>query len=103
MGNRLEMIRSMLANNPQDVFLSYSLGMELLSAGDASQAAAQFARVIELDRGYLPAYVEAGKALRAAGRPAEARAVFAEGLKLATARGDGHICDHIQQQLEGLG
>ena len=102
MPSRLETIQAMLVSNPRDVFLNYSLAMELLSAGKTDDAAAQFAKVIALDPSYLPAYVEAGKAYRAAGKLADARTVFTDGLKLAAAKGDAHVRDHIQQQLEGL-
>ncbi len=96
------MIIKLLEADPKDVFLNYSLGMEYASASRHAEAAAQFRKCIELDRAYLPAYVEGGKSLRAAGEIDSARAVFAEGLKLAAAKGDGHVADHIRQQLEAL-
>jgi len=99
---RIETIRKMLEAKPDDVFLRYSLGMELASAGLFDQAAAEFSRCIELDGEYLPAYVEAGKALRAGGRLDEARGAFAAGEKLAAARGETHTRDHIRQQIESL-
>ena len=101
--DRIEAIRSLLAKSPQDVFLHYSLGMELSAAGDRTGAAACFRRCIELDQQYLPAYVEAGKTLRAAGEIAAAREVLSAGLELARAKGDAHTADYIRQQLEGLG
>lgn len=102
MADRLATLAKMLQADPRDVFLNYSLGMEYASGGRHEEAAAQFRKCIELDRGYLPAYVEAGKSLRAAGKLADARAIFLDGLSLASAKGDHHIRDHIQQQLEGI-
>jgi tetratricopeptide (TPR) repeat protein len=102
MSDRLATIIKLLAADPRDVFLNYSLGMEYASASRHEEAAGQFRKCIELDGAYLPAYVEAGKSLRAAGQLDAARAIFADGLKLAAAKGDGHIADHIKQQLEAL-
>ena len=102
MSDRIEMIKSMLATSPENVFLHYSLGMEYLSAGRADDAVAEFRACIARDASYLPAYVEAGKALRQAGRLDEAREIFATGRQLAEAAGDTHMSDHIRQQLESL-
>jgi predicted Zn-dependent protease len=102
MSDRIETIRRMLDKKPDDVFLRYSLGMEYASAGRFERAAAEFARCTELDSSYLPAYVEAGKALRSAGKIAEARAVFTRALDLAGRLGQAHAQDHLRQQLEGL-
>jgi len=100
--DRIEAIRKMLAEQGEEVFLVYSLGMELASAGRCDEAAAQFRRCLELDAAYLPAYAEAGKALRSAGRLAEARDAFAAGMDLAAQAGDAHLRDHLQAQLDAL-
>jgi Flp pilus assembly protein TadD len=102
MTDRAEAIRRMLAKSPDDVFLHYSLAMELLAAGGADGAVDEFRRCIELDKSYLPAYVECGKALRAAGRLAEARQMLLAALDLAAAKGEKHVHDYISQQLQTL-
>jgi len=103
MHNRLATITKLLAQNPQDVFLHYSLGMEYFASGQHIQAASEFDRCIELDASYLAAYVEGGKCLRAAGLLDHARAIFQRGLEVAARQGDRHAEDHIRQQIEGLG
>lgn len=100
--DRIAAIESMLAKTPNDVFLHYSLGMEFASAGRHDQAVDEFRKCVELDGGYLAAYVEGGKSLRSAGRLDEARAMFQAGLELAAQKGDHHMQDFIRQQLEGL-
>ena len=99
---RIEAIETLIAEKGEDVFLVYSLGMEMLSAERFDEAAAKFARCIELDAGYLPAYTEAGKAYRSAGRLEQAREMFAAGMELAAQQGETHMRDHLQQQLDGL-
>jgi len=103
MAQRVDAIRAMLQKSPDDVFLHYSLGMELAGAGDHDQAVQEFRRCIELDATYLPAYVEAGKALRSAGRRDQAREMFRQAMELAQAQGQSHVATYVRQQLEGLG
>ena len=100
--DRLETIKTMLESAPDDVFLRYSLGMEYAAAGRHGEAAAEFKHCVEMDEGYLAAYVEAGKSLRSAGRLAEAKQMFAAGMELAAMKGESHVHDYIRQQLEGL-
>lgn len=100
--DRVEAIQKMLAKAPNDLFLHYALGKEHAAAGRCRDACAEFDRCIELDAGYLPAYVEAGKCLRASGDLAAARAVFLRALQVAADQGQRHVRDYVQQQLQGL-
>ncbi len=102
MADRIESILAMLRSEPDDPFLHYSLGMEYASAERFDDAIEQFDLCAALDDGYLAAYVEAGKCLRSAGRLEEARQRFTAGMRLATAKGESHVCDFIRQQLETL-
>ena len=103
MPDRIESIRAMIAGNPGDVFLHYSLAMEYASAGRFDEAVGAFRECIRLDSEYLAAYVEAGKCLRSAGNFSEAREVFTAAMELAADQGESHMRDFIQQQLDGLG
>jgi hypothetical protein len=67
-----------------------------------NEAVGEFGHCIRLDAKYVPAYVEAGKALRSAGRLDQARQMFAAGMVLAEAAGENHTRDFIRQQLDGL-
>lgn len=102
MTNRIESLKTMLEKSPREIFLHYSLGMEYASAGSTDLALAEFRQCVELNPAYLPAYVEAGKCLRAAGKLADARQMFQTGLDLAAKQDQKHIHDFLQQQLEGL-
>ena len=102
MTSRIEKIQAMLARDPDDVFLNYSLGMECASVKRFAEAVAAFNRCIELDGEYLPAYVEVGKALRSVGDYEAAREIFAAGLEVAARQGQHHVHDYITQQINGL-
>ena len=102
MTDRVAAIQKLLEKDPDDVFLLYSLGMELASADRPAEAVAAFRRCIEIDDDYLPAYVEAGTGLRADGDLAAAGEMFAEAMERAAIQGETHMRDFIQQQLDGL-
>jgi len=102
MNDRIKAIEQMIETSGEDVFLRYSLGMEYAGAGEHARAVESFRKCIELEGDYLPAYVEAGKSLRAAGDSAGAREMFTAGMELAAVRGERHVRDFIQQQLDAL-
>ena len=102
MSDRIEGIRHLLAKDPDDLFLNYSLAMELAGADQTDEALALFARCHSLDENYMPAYVEAGKCARAAGRLNDAKDHFRKALELATNAGETHAADGLQQQLDAL-
>jgi len=93
----------MLHDNPGDVFLLYSLGMEEASRGHFDLAADALGECIAADGDYLPAWIERAKVLRAGGRLDEARAAFEGALALAGRQGDSHAAGAIREQLEALG
>jgi len=103
MTERIDAIRKLLAKTPDDVFLRYSLAMELVAGEKFEEAVGEFDRCIELDEQYLPAYVEAGKACRSAGQNDKAGAYLNRAMVVAERLGDGHSQDAIRQQLQGLG
>lgn len=102
MSDRIKAIEAMIQENPSDVFLHYSLGMEYAAARRYQDAVAKFRECIAIDQGYIPAYVEAGKSLRSLGQLQAAREVFSAGMELAHIQGQRHIGDYIQQQIDGL-
>ena len=103
MSERIETIKAMLRDNPGDVFLLYSLGMEEASRGRLDLAAIAFIECITADKDYLPARIELGKVLRSGGELDHARAAFEGALDLAGRQGDSHSADAIREQLEALG
>jgi len=103
MSERIEAIKAMLHDNPRDVFLLYSLGMETAACSQFDRAAEAFGECIAVDPAYLPARVEQGKVLRAAGRIDEAREVFEAAMALAAEQNDTHAVDAVRQHIEGLG
>ena len=71
--SRREKIEAMLAEEPGDTFLRYSLAMELDKEGDHAASLAKFAELTRDRRPYVPAFFMAAQQLARLGRLAEAR------------------------------
>lgn len=101
--SRLDQLRKMLAGDPEDPFLNFALAMEYSKSAQQDEALAQFNRVIELDRKYVPAYFQKANLLVASNKHAEAKAVFVEALAVADETGDKHAAAEIRDALALLG
>ena len=78
----------MLAAGRDGALLRFSLGNEYLKAGDGTRAAEHLQRAVALDADYTGAWKLLGKALAAAGRPADALAAYRSGIVVAQRKGD---------------
>ncbi len=99
---RLEKLQQLLARNPDDVFLNFSLAMEYVAAGNEHDALRQFDRTIELDAAYLPAYQRKGELLIRQKRYDDARASLESAERIAREANDHHMVDNIREMLELL-
>jgi len=93
----------MLAVDPGDVFLRYSLAMELDKEGDHDASLARFAELTRDDPPYVPAFFMAGQQLARLGRYEEARTVIRDGIQAAKLQGDAHAAGEMSEFLASLG
>ena len=98
----LQQIDSLLAGEPNDLFLNFARAMELMRLGRVDDSAAQFDRVITLNSEYCPAYFQKGRAFAGAGRIAEAKAALQAGIETARRTGDDHAAGEMGDLLESL-
>ncbi len=101
--SRREKIERLVEMEPDDVFLNFSLAMELVKEGLIDEAIARFDRVLELDSADIAAYVQKGSVLIDAGRSVDARATLSLGLTVAEKAGDAHMADQMRQLLKAIG
>lgn len=81
-------LEKLLAGGKDSALLRYSLGLEYLKAQNSTRAAMHLEQAVLLDPLYSAAWKALGKALNAAGRPAEALEAYRRGIAVAEARGD---------------
>lgn len=103
MPSRREKIEAMLADEPGDVFLRYSLAMEL---DKEEQHEASLEQLAALQRGsepYVPAFFMAGQQLARLDRIAEARTVLRDGIEEARRQNNAHAAGEMSELLASLG
>jgi thioredoxin-like negative regulator of GroEL len=101
--SRREKIEAMLADDPGDTFLRYSLAMELDKEGDNAGSLAKFAELTRDDPPYVPAFFMAAQQLARLGRMSEARDSLRNGIEVARAQGDSHAAGEMSEFLASLG
>ena len=101
--SRREQIEAMLAEDPQDVFLRYSLGMEMAKDGDLEGSVDQMATLLTESPPYVPAFFTSARHLAELGRTEAARDLLRSGIEQARAQGDAHAAAEMAELLTALG
>ncbi len=100
---RVEALKTILAQNPADALARYGLAMEYIKAGDFELAVAEFGELMALKPDHAYACFHAGQTLEKLGRAEQARQTYRQGIEAASRRGDTHAQDELQAALDGLG
>ena len=103
MTSRREKIEAMLADEPDDTFLRYSLAMELDKEGEHEASLSRLQELYAMDPPYIPAFFMAGQQLAKLNRVEESRSVLRDGIDQARAQGDGHAAGEMSEFLAALG
>lgn len=101
--SRREKIEALLADDPGDEFLRYSLAMELDKEGQHARSLAEFERLMHGGQPYVPAYFMAAQQLARIGRVDEARGKLRAGIEQARAQGNAHAAGEMSEFLASLG
>jgi hypothetical protein len=92
----------MLRAEPDDVFLRYTLAMELDSAGDSDESLAIYRGLMTGQPPHVPSFFRTGQLLVRLRRIAEAAATLHQGIALATAQGDLHAASEMSELLQSI-
>lgn len=101
--SRREKIEAMLADDPTDTFLRYSLAMELDKEGDHDASLTRLAELTKDATPYVPAFFMAGQQLARLDRVNEARSSLRDGIEEARRQGDAHAAGEMSEFLTSLG
>ena len=102
MPTRREKIEAMLADDPGDTFLRYSLAMELDKEGSHDASLTRFAELTRDNPPYVPAFFMAGQQLVRLGRTDEARTILRDGIAAAHIQDDQHAAGEMTEFLGSL-
>lgn len=101
--NRLDVLRSMVEQNPKDSFSRYGLAMEYAKSGDLIGAVDEFVKLLDHNPNYAAAYFHGAQTLEKLGRIDEAKGLYRRGIEVTSALGDDHTCSELQAALDMLG
>jgi Tfp pilus assembly protein PilF len=99
---RMQQIRALLAEDPEDPFLRYGLAMEYAGQGDDTTAATHFRDLITASPEYVPAYLMLGQTLVRLGDEDQAKDALRRGVAAAAKAGNEHAQGEMQALLDGL-
>ena len=101
--SRREKIEAMLADEPRDTFLRYSLAMELEKEGANDASLAKLDELTRDEPPYVPAFFMAAQQLAKLERINEARAYLRDGIEVARTQGNAHAAGEMSEFLASLG
>lgn len=100
--DRLEVLKNMVAQNPNDSFSRYGLAMEYGNQGQLEKAIDEYRGLLAINPQYAAAYYHGGRALEKLGRTDEARQMFADGIEVTRKLGDMHTLGELQAAMDML-
>ncbi|MCC7156458.1 MAG: tetratricopeptide repeat protein [Bryobacterales bacterium] len=102
MADRIESLKSLITQDPNNSRLRYMLASEYVNQGRSREAISEFNALIELDPDYVPGYFQAGRAAEGIGELDGARSYYQQGIATARRTGNTHALGEIQAALELL-
>src|SRR5262245_36042256 len=99
---RMEVLKSMVAQDPANNFARYGLAMEYVNAGSLEAAIAEFEHLLQMNPNYVAAYFHGGQTLEKLGRLDDAKAIYRRGIEASTRTGDDHTRSEIEAALDLL-
>ena len=100
--NRLEILKQMVKDDPNNTFARYGLAMEYAKSGEYGEAIKEFRILLQSDENYAAAYFHGGQAYEKLGQVEEARALYERGIEITTRKGDAHTRSEIEAALSLL-
>ena len=100
--DRLEMLREIVAQQPNDAFARYGLAMELSNRGELEPALGEFQKLLEIHPDYAAGYFMAAQQLAKAARNDEAKDYLVRGIAAAERTRNAHAAGEMQAMLDEL-
>jgi len=99
---RLEILKSMVEQKPEDGFSRYGLAMEYVRSGELETAVGEFDTLLRYNPNYAAGYFHTGQTLEKLGRIEDAREIYRKGIAVTTASGDEHTRSELMAALQML-
>lgn len=96
---RLDMIRKMLEENPEDAFLNYAAALEYKKRNMTDEAIATLEKLRKTQPDYLGTYYTLGKIYEGLGKEVDAITLYKEGIEVAKSQQDRKIQGELTEAL----
>ena len=100
--SRIDKLREMLIDSPQDSFLKHALALEFIKKGDDDPAQKLFEEVLQTEPGYVGSYYHLGKLLERQGNTQKATEIYEQGIKECKKVNDRHAMNELQGAYDDL-
>jgi len=80
---KIEKLKSFLADSPDDAFLKHALALEYIKLGNESEARRLFLDILERDPSYIGTYYHLARLLERAGEIENAKSWYEKGMTAA--------------------
>ena len=100
--SRIDVIKKIAEQQPNDPFPRYGLAMEYKNAGMAEEAHATFTELETRWPEYVASYLIHGNLLASIHKLADARDIYTKGIAAARKKGDGHSLGELESALQNL-
>lgn len=100
--DRLQMLKDLLAQDPNNQLARYGLGMEYSNKGEVDAAVGEFKNLLQINPDYANAYFMAAQTLAKAERTDEAKQLLMQGITAAARTGNRHAQSEMQAMLDEL-
>ena len=101
--NRIEKIQAMLAEDPKDTFLRYSLALEQEKIGELAASESGLRVLMSDSPPYVPAFFMAAQHLAKQNRIDDARTILRDGIEQARQQSNDHAAGEMSEFLASLG
>jgi predicted Zn-dependent protease len=101
--SRREKIEALLRDDPDDIFLRYSLALELLGGDEWTTGLDMLEALSRGTPPYVPAFHMAARHLVQRGHTDDARRALREGIEAARGQGQSHAAGEMAELLMSLG
>lgn len=100
--NRIDQLKQLLQNSPEDPFLQHALALEYIKIGDDALAKTLFQKLLEHDPTYVGSYYHLGKVHERLGEIPESITIYEKGIKVARTLGDHHALNELQAAINAI-
>jgi predicted Zn-dependent protease len=102
MNERIERLKSFLADTPNDPFLNHAMALELVKEGDDLAASFYFNKNLENAPNYVATYYHLAKTMERMDNKMRALEIYEEGMKQAKLAADQHSYNELLNAYEDL-